>query len=171
MNWGLLIEGILAALLLVTIAYASILNTKLSVLRDAKDEMEALIKEFAEAADLANRGVSELKERALVSGTELEQQVKQANENLEKARSLTDELSYLVERGESLAGRLDQGISANRAPKSAGSGSKAASLTKGSRGARGAVQTAGRTAARETDPDDPESGAKSALLKSLESLR
>ncbi|MGO1117842.1 DUF6468 domain-containing protein [Rhodovibrionaceae bacterium A322] len=162
MSWTLLIDGILAALLLITIAYATVLNGKLTALRSAKDEMEAMIKEFAAAADQADHGVSELKQRALASGSELENQVKQANEQLEKARVLTDELSFLVEKGESLAGRMDQGISDSR-------GSDSGPKKKRASG-KGLSKLRGRKALQ-SEEEAAEGDAKSALLKSLEALR
>lgn len=99
-DFTLIIELILAGLLVATIVYAAILDRKLGALRESKNEMENLIKDFAESTMRAEEGLAELRAHAGSSGDELQQQVDGAS------KVLTD-LKFLVERGESLSNQLE----------------------------------------------------------------
>jgi hypothetical protein len=108
MDFSLIIDALIAVLLVATIAYAAVLNRKLSVLRDGKSEMAALIASFSESAERAGSGVETLKQAAGRSGEVLQNQV-------DTARGLVDDLGYLIEKGTRLAERLDGGVSGARA--------------------------------------------------------
>ena len=108
MEFSLIIDALIAVLLVATIAYAAVLNRKLSVLRDGKSEMAALIASFSESAERAGSGVETLKQAAGHSGEVLQNQV-------DTARGLVDDLGYLIEKGTRLAERLDGGVSGARA--------------------------------------------------------
>lgn len=99
-DFTLIVELILAGLLVATIVYAAILDRKLGALRESKNEMEKLIKDFAESTMRAEEGLAELRAHAGSSGNELQQQVDGA------AKVLTD-LKFLVERGETLSNQLE----------------------------------------------------------------
>ncbi len=113
LDLNLIFELVLAGLLVATIAYAAILDRKLGAIRKSKSEMESLIKDFADSTVKAEQGLAELRQHAGSSGQELQQQVDGA------AKLLTD-LKFLVERGESLADRLE-GVSAQTRESLAGS--------------------------------------------------
>ena len=100
LDLNLIFELVLAGLLVATIAYAAILDRKLGAIRKSKTEMESLIKDFAESTVKAEQGLAELRQHAGSSGQELQHQVDGA------AKLLTD-LKFLVERGETLADRLE----------------------------------------------------------------
>lgn len=115
MDIGLLADGLLALLLAVTIAYAVVLNRKLSALRATKDEMARMLAEFAETTAQAEASVRELRERAAASGDGLSAVVADAGAKLQKAGVLKDDLAFLVEKGEALADRLERGLEGGRA--------------------------------------------------------
>ncbi len=91
-----------AVLLLATIALAVILNRKLTALRDAKDEMQALAARLIESTDQAGSRLETLKSYAQDSGAALGRQI-------QEARGLTDELAFMIERGAHLAIRIERG--------------------------------------------------------------
>lgn len=108
MEFSLIIDALIAVLLVATIAYAAVLNRKLTVLRDGKSDMAALIASFSESAERAGNGIETLKQAAGRSGEDLQRKV-------EAARGLVDDLGFLIEKGTRLAERLDAGVSGARA--------------------------------------------------------
>ncbi len=100
-----LIDGTIILFLVITIAYAVVLNRKLAVLRDARGEMEELIKNFSQATRQAGEGLGGLKDTADGTGQRL-------SDSIEAANRLADDLAYLVKRGEMVANRLERGTSA-----------------------------------------------------------
>ncbi|WP_299380705.1 DUF6468 domain-containing protein [uncultured Kiloniella sp.] len=104
--------NILVAILLVaTIAYAVILNKKLDALREAKAEMEGLILSFSETTAKAERSLAEFKAHASDTGSGLK-------ENTAKADGILSDLSYLVDRAEVVADRLEEdlGLARQKSP-------------------------------------------------------
>jgi len=106
-HWALLADAIIAALLVATIAYAAILERKLSALRAAKQEMAELIGRFTEATTRAESGLAGIRQTAEETGRELQR-------ILDKGNSLADDLVFLVERGDAVAGRLEHGTAKGR---------------------------------------------------------
>lgn len=100
--WPLLADAIIAVLLVATIVYAAILERKLSALRAAKQEMASLITRFGESTRRAESGLAEIRQTAEETGRTLQQAV-------DKGNSLADDLVFLVERGDAVAGRLERG--------------------------------------------------------------
>ena len=107
MDFNLIFDALIAVLLVATIGYAAVLNRKLTVLKDGKSEMAALIASFSESAERAGTGVETLKQAAGRSGEALQSKV-------ETARGLVDDLGFLIEKGAKLAERLDGGVGAAR---------------------------------------------------------
>jgi len=101
------IDALVAVLLVATIVYAVVLNRKLAALRDAKVEMEALVAQFAESTAQAESGIQTLKAHASESGASLDGMVN-------RAHGLADDLTFLIERGSSLANRLEGAIESAR---------------------------------------------------------
>ncbi len=108
MDLSLILDAIVAVLLITTIGYAVVLNRRLGALRDAKSEIEALVVQFAESTDKAGSGIDSLKDETRRSGEALQGK-------LDAARGLADDLTFLLERGSSLADRLDSAVGAARA--------------------------------------------------------
>lgn len=161
MDIGLLADGLLALLLAVTIAYAVVLNRKLSALRATKDEMARMLAEFAETTAQAEASVRELRERAAASGDGLSAVVADAGAKLQKAGVLKDDLAFLVEKGEALADRLERGLEGGRATQAR---PKAAAAAKPSGTRREAAVEEAAASASGASKDE-------ALLRSLAGVR
>jgi hypothetical protein len=161
MDIGLLADGLLVLLLGATIAYAVVLNRKLSLLRATKDDMARMLAEFAETTAQAEASVRELRERAAASGDGLSAVVADAGAKLQKAGVLKDDLAFLVEKGEALADRLERGLEGGRASQARPKAAAAAKTSGAKRESVGAGAAA--TAAGGTKDD--------ALLRSLADVR
>lgn len=104
---SLLLEGLLAVLLVATIAYAAMLDRRLRTLRQSRDEMQALLASFTAATAHAQAGLVALREAGQTTTRDLQS-------DIERAKALRDDLSFLVDRGNGLADRLEGGIGAAR---------------------------------------------------------
>jgi len=170
---SLALDIVIAALLIATIVYASVLNRKLATLRNTKQEMEALATRLVDSTERAEKALSELKAAASEDGGNLEK-------NVSAARGLVDDLRFLVDKGTALADRLTGEIGKARGgtPGSA----KAATdkrperntPTDGGRSRATAAAGPRPAAARATerrwdDEEDPE--ADSQLMKALRRVR
>ncbi len=144
MTFALAIDGLIIILLLITIGYAALLARRLSALRAAKAEMEALLKGFGQAAADAERAMQAIDRDGRGTAETLERLTAEA-------RGITDDLTFLVDRGNKLADRL-----------SADSSGPVQEATGGDRAAR---------AGHEPDRAEPVPSARAALLKSIEGMR
>ena len=121
-----LLDALIAVLLAATIAYAFVLNRKLTRLRNDRSEMEALISRLINATDDAQKGIQALRNHASEVGERLPK-------GLEQSRGRADALAFLIERAETMARRLNAGSAApkpatpNAAAKAAGTASGKAS--------------------------------------------
>ena len=108
-DYRLVLDLVTVLLLGVTITYAVILNRRLSGFRKQKQEMETFIALFDEATERAATSLHRLKTVAEQTGGDLQG-------NVDKASALFDELSFMVDRGNAIADRLEQtASSANKA--------------------------------------------------------
>jgi len=98
---------VVAVLLIVTIVYAALLNRRLTGLRSDKAELQALIQGLTAASHNAETAVSALKAAKDDIGRQLESTVA-------RAQGLRDDLAYMIERGTTLADRLEGAIRARR---------------------------------------------------------
>jgi hypothetical protein len=96
-----------AFLLITTIGYVAVLNRRLGVLRDDKAKLEELIKGLNAASINAQAGIAGLRQATEEVGRDLEKE-------LVAGRSLRDDLHSLIERGGSVADRLEGTIRARR---------------------------------------------------------
>ena len=103
-----LLEGLLAVLLTATIIYAVILDRRLRIFRQARDEMQALLGNFTAATVQAQSGMVALRDTSTTTATELKAQ-------LDRGKALRDDLAFLLDRGTELADRLENNIGAARA--------------------------------------------------------
>jgi biopolymer transport protein ExbB/TolQ len=104
-TWTLALDALMAVLLAISIATTIVLNRRLNILRGDRAELEKLTQDFREATDRADHGVVGLK----VSAQSLQ-------ERIESARTLADDLEFLIERGGGIADRLEAEVRAARRP-------------------------------------------------------
>lgn len=104
---SLLLEGLLAVLLVATIAYSVMLDRRLRTLRQSRDEMQALLASFTAATAHAQAGLVALRETSQSAGESLQS-------DIERAKALRDDLGFLLDRGNSLADRLEGDIGTAR---------------------------------------------------------
>ena len=107
------LQVLLAVLLIVTIVYAFILNRRLDRLRDGREEMQRLAAELTLAMTSAERGVATLRKTAFEDDEAL-------GKRIAEARTMRDEIGFMVDRAESLSGRLEEQIGAGRPAAAAG---------------------------------------------------
>lgn len=90
-------------LLIPTIIFAYVLNKKLDVLRNSRNDLGRLIEAFNDATIRAESGIPKLRQAADSAGGQLKDQV-------EKAQILRDDLAFLIERAESSATKLEHTV-------------------------------------------------------------
>ncbi len=100
---GIVSDGILCALLLVTLVFAWKLNQRLTDMRAGQGDLQTLVKALNDAVEKANSSIVNLRLAA-----------RQAEEiiarKMDGARAMTDELSLMTETGDRIAGRLSDGL-------------------------------------------------------------
>lgn len=106
MTLSLFLDVIVCFLLVATIIYAAMLNRRLMAFRSNRAEMETMIRTFSDACARAEAGT-----RSLRSATE---EATRLQAYLERSQNLRDDLAYLLERGGSLADRLEGGVRSAR---------------------------------------------------------
>jgi hypothetical protein len=108
MTLTMMVEILVAVLLLITLGISLVLNRRLGNLRANQDEMRRLIGDFDKALAKARHGMTELKSASASADTAHEERMKQA-------RTLRDELGFMIETADRLADRLAGEASGNRA--------------------------------------------------------
>ncbi len=103
---GFATDVVLAVLLVAVIGYAVVLNRKLSVLRDAKEEFEELLASFGATTEQAQTSLESLRGEATSVKQSFESELEQMQSSLTEVRSLSDDLEYLIKRGEKVADRM-----------------------------------------------------------------
>lgn len=149
MTLSLILDLVVAGLLVVTIAYAVLLNRRIGTLRRDKSELQALALNFAESTARAEDSIGRLKKTA----DELKGRVSEA-------RSLRDDLAFLTDRGGSTADRLEEVVRAARkeAPTTPANVSKKPARVP-------------ESADERDDPPTVESDAEQELIRALQSAR
>jgi hypothetical protein len=104
---NIVLDVVVAALLLATIAYAILLSRRLGALRNDKRQLEALVSSLDISSQRAEAGIASLKDAAEQIGQQLQQR-------LEQGRALQTDLSYIIDLGGGLADRLEDSIRARR---------------------------------------------------------
>lgn len=186
LDWKILLDLLVSALLIATIGYAVMLNQRLTQLRKNRDDMAKIIVSFNEATVRAESSIPKLRRAAEDAGQSLQERV-------EKAQSLRDDLAFMIERADTMANRLENGVrsartevraapakdaprvgtasvstlsAANSIPANSIPGSSASGSSQGSR----AATLAAAAAASEQDVDE-RSEAERELLRALQSMR
>ena len=98
---------VVAVLLIATIGYAAVLNRRLTAVRNDRDKFEKVIRELAVSSQRAESAVAGLRLAADELGKRLDKKV-------EEGRALSDDLAYMIERGGSVADKLEAQIRAGR---------------------------------------------------------
>ena len=158
MTLSLVLDVLVAALLVVTISYAVVLNRRLKALRRDRDALERLAAGFGEATLRA--GQSTLKLRSTADAL---------SECIDKGEALRNDLRFLLERGTATADRLEDGIRASRTGAKAAAGAKDESA-----GERRVPAPEGKPARRTPQGEGEPQAASEAerqLFKALQSVR
>ena len=98
---GLIIEGLVAILLVMTIGYCIVLNGRLKRLRSDEEALRATISELITATEIAERAILGLKATAGNCDTTL-------GERLHEAERFSVELADQIATGEKVLGRISQ---------------------------------------------------------------
>lgn len=169
MDWKIILDLLVSVLLIATIGYAVMLNQRLSSLRKNRDDLAKIIVSFNDATVRAETAIPKLRKAAEDAGQSLQERV-------EKAQSLRDDLAFMIERADTMANRLENGVRSARtevrtggsAPAPAGkeSGRMAPPPERSSR----AATLAAAAAASENEVDE-RSEAERELLRALQSMR
>ena len=147
-DYGLILDGLIVVLLCATVVYAAALNRRIARLRDNRAELELAARAMADAAVKADTAIKGLKQAAGSVGAAIQS-------DIDKARTLREELTFLVEAGEALAGRLEAAAS--------GVG----------RAAEAAKSAPAKDQAKPSKDKSADGGGRSkrALMKAIENLR
>lgn len=104
---GMMIEGLVAILLIMTIGYCMLLNKRLKLLRADEDALRVTIAELITATEIAERAIAGLKAAAHECETGL-------GERLGRAEILSAELDHKLTAGRHVVGDLVQIATAGR---------------------------------------------------------
>ena len=179
MTLDLIVNGVVAVLLVVTIGVATMLSIRLRRMRGARADMEALVGQLAAAGAGAESSLRELRETADGVGRDLEEQVR-------SGLSLREELTFLIDRSSAIADRLAE-MPAAPTPvpahdarsdglrRSVPTGSRPAKLVQAIRPRSRAANSARDSATGPIAPDaaivHKPGDAEQALMRALESAR
>jgi hypothetical protein len=109
MELPVLLDGAVAALLLITIGYCVVLYARLNEVRKSNTVMKSLMAEFSSATERAQAGLLSIKS----TGSELSNAL---DERIDEARALKGDLVYVTQVAQSLAKRLDAALDENLEP-------------------------------------------------------
>jgi len=105
---NLLVNLAIAGLLMATISYCWVLNRRIKILQDSKSELANLLRHFDEATDRASESIIALQSAS-----------KKISENIQvridKVNYLMEDLSFMIEKGNRLADKLDANFAVTRA--------------------------------------------------------
>lgn len=107
MPYGLILDLLFAGLLVATLVYMARLNRRLDALRAGREELEALVKRFTAATEQAQSNVGAMKAAAESTGKGLQDEI-------DRARGLREDLTFLTDRANALADQLEVAITRSR---------------------------------------------------------
>ncbi|MCZ4272709.1 DUF6468 domain-containing protein [Maritalea porphyrae] len=96
---GLIVEGAVAVLLILTIGYCYILNIRLKRLRDDRAALQTMITDLVRATDQANGAITELRKTAIQCDGMIQTR-------LSEAESFSIELAHHVNAGQSVMHKI-----------------------------------------------------------------
>jgi hypothetical protein len=178
-DWKVLLDIVVSLLLIATISYAVMLNSRLSALRKNRDDLAKTIINFNEATMRAESSIPKLRKAADEAGQTLQERV-------EKAQSLRDDLAFMIERADTMANRLENAVRSARVdgptkleggrgaaePPARGNAAPERATASRATGGRAAQQAAIAAAAAASEAEgDERSEAERELLRALQSMR
>ena len=92
-------DAVVAILLVATIGYSVVLNRRLTAVRSDREKFEDVIRNLNTATLRAEAAVANLRTTADDSGRRLDKRI-------EESRALSDDLTYMIERGGSIADKM-----------------------------------------------------------------
>src|ERR1700677_1816386 len=104
---GMIIDGLVAFLLIVTIGYCMMLNRRLKLLKADEQSLRATISELVTATEIAERAIGGLKLTVHECDMGL-------GERLSRAETMTGEFDLRLSAGKDVLHRLSQIVSAGR---------------------------------------------------------
>jgi Domain of unknown function (DUF6468) len=104
---GLVIESLVAILLVLTIGYCIVLNSRLKMLKADEQALKATISELITATEIAERAIAGLK--LTVRDCDLS-----LGERLRDAEHVSGEIAYQLDEGKAVLGRLTRIVQAAR---------------------------------------------------------
>ncbi|WP_430472891.1 DUF6468 domain-containing protein [Thalassospira lucentensis] len=154
MDFAFYLDIVMIVLLVATIVYAVILNRKLAAFRRSREDMQNFLTAFNAANERAETSINALKDMAEQSGERL-------REDIEKASALNEDLTFMVDRGESIANRLEKAasdVNAVRRSGNAGAGHEQVNVTAGRNASSpsGAGNSGGSGGSRGAGKDRPD---------------
>ncbi|MEO6014396.1 MAG: DUF6468 domain-containing protein [Devosia sp.] len=99
LSLGMVVEGSVSVLLMVTIGYCMVLNSRLKRLHADRETLGKIVGDLVQATGLANAAIMELKTAALEADTKL-------SERLEEAHALQSSLVENVSTGSQLIEKI-----------------------------------------------------------------
>jgi peptidoglycan hydrolase CwlO-like protein len=154
-DFGLLIDVVVAILLVTVIVYAIRLNASLSALKANKAELEQLLANFTKSTNQAEASVARLSSSAKETAQSLQT-------NVTRAQELRDDLSFMTDRANEIAERLEVAIGESREKKAPQASAQNAGRAGAAPGAGGGSQ--------DLQGDDREK-SKNELLRALQGMR
>jgi hypothetical protein len=168
---NLLLDVIIIVLLAATIVYAVILNSRLAQLRDNRDDLARLVAAFNDATARAESGIPKLRRAAEEAGNALQERV-------EKAQTLRDDLAFMIERADSMAGKLENSVRQAREEARPAAPPPAMPQVAPARASRAKASAEPAPMPAEPEPDladpiddDERSEAERELLRALQAVR
>jgi len=105
---SVILDIVIAVLLVAMIYYAVLLNRSLSTLKKSKDELQSLLGGFEESTVKAEMAINRIKVEATDNSVSVKELIREADR-------LREDLQFLVDRGEGVADKLEDGITSSRA--------------------------------------------------------
>lgn len=98
---SLLVNGMMAVLLLVTIIFCSRLNSRIRILQDSKSELARIIREFNESTERATQSIADIHEATNRISENIQHKI-------DKANYLATDLELMIDKGQRITGvRVD----------------------------------------------------------------
>lgn len=107
LDYGMMLDVLLAALLVATVIFCLRLNRHLGRVRQAQGELVELVGRFNQATEDARQSIADLKIAGNAAGAELDR-------NVARARDVIEEMELIIRSGERVAERLEAGVSRPR---------------------------------------------------------
>jgi len=101
LNWSLILDVVMIAMMAATMIYAFTLNRNLERLKSVKTEFDATVQKLTLSITQAEKGLQDLKLTAQEVGGDMESRIADA-------RGLAQELQFMIETADGMANRLSR---------------------------------------------------------------